>query len=100
MDFEKETNDKTAEIFSSRCFWDRDRSKLNLEESKNYIITRVVDTGNIEDIKTLFDYYGWNTIKEEVVKIRYMNNKTFNWLSSLLEINPKDFRCYNNRGMF
>jgi len=87
-------------LFSARCFWDRDRSKLDLEKSKNYIITRVLDTGNLDDLRILFDYYGWDTIKEEIVKIKYMNKKLFNWLSSLFEINPEDFRCYNNRGAF
>lgn len=91
---------KTAEIFSTYCFWDLESSKLNLEEDKRYIITRIINRGNMTDIVNLFNYYGWETIKEEVVKIKYLNNKIFNWLSSLFEINPKDFRCYNNRGSF
>lgn len=54
----------------------------------------------MDDIKKMFDYYGWDTIKEEIVKIRYLNGKIFNWLSSLFEIEPENFRCYNNRGIF
>jgi hypothetical protein len=90
----------TAEIFSPYCFWDLNREKLNLDEDKTYIITRIVNYGSMDDLKTLFDYYGWDTIKEEVVKIRYLNDKIFNWLSSLFDINPQKFRCYNNRGIF
>jgi hypothetical protein len=97
---ENKKNNKTTEVFSSSCFWDLDKKKLNLDKSKNYIINRVLCRGNMDDIKILFDYYGWETVKEEVVKIRYLNNKIFNWLSSLFNINPKLFRCYNNRGIF
>jgi len=90
----------TAEIFSSVCFWDADRSKLNLEESKLYIINRVINDGTIKDIQVLFNYYGWDVIKDEVVKIRYLNNKILNWLSSLFDIKKELFRCYDNRGIF
>jgi len=97
MNNEKE---KTAVIFTSSCFWDLDRKYLNLDNSKNYIINRVLSNGNMNDIKLLFDYYGWETIKKEVVKIKYLNNKILNWLSSLFKINKKRFRCYNNKGIF
>ena len=94
------TENKTAEIFSSLCFWDCDRTKLNLDESKNYIITRVISHGNTDDITKLYDYYGWDTVKEEVVKIRYLNDKILNWLSCIFKIPKEQFRCYNNRSIF
>jgi hypothetical protein len=93
-------DNKKADFFSSSCFWELDRSKLSLDKSRSYIITRIVNRGNMDDIKMMFDYYGWDIIKEEVVKIRYLNDKILNWLSSLFEINPKEFRCYNNRDIF
>jgi hypothetical protein len=91
---------KTVDLFSSHCFWDQDYEKLDLEKSKNYIIARVLNCGSMNDITNLFDYYGWETVKKEVLKIRYLNDKIFNWLSSLFEISPKKFRCYNNKGVF
>ena len=91
---------RTADLFSSYCFWDQDYEKLDLEKSKNYIITRVISNGNMNDIINLFNYYGWETVKREVLKIRYLNDKILNWLSSLFGINPQDFRCYNNKGIF
>lgn len=90
----------TAEIFTSSCFWDLDRKYLNLDKSKNYVINRVINNGNMNDIILLFNYYGWETIKKEIIKIRYLNDKILNWLSSLFKINKKRFRCYNNRGIF
>jgi len=91
---------KTAEIFSPLCFWDLDRNKLNLDNNKNYIITRVINSGDMEDLRKLFNYYGWDAIKEEVVKIKYLNVKILNWLSCLFKIPYNEFRCYNNRDIF
>jgi hypothetical protein len=87
-------------VFSSACFWDQDYTKLDLEKDRNYIISRVVSRGGTNDELELFRYYGWETIKEEVIKIRYLNSKVFNYLSKLFEIPPKDFRCYNNKDIF
>ena len=100
MEIDNKKKIETAEMFSSSCFWDLEKAKLNLNNSKNYIINRVLCRGNMNDIKLLFDYYGWDIIKEEVVKIKYLNNKILNWLSSLFQIDAKNFRCYNNRGIF
>ena len=95
-----EESSKKRPVFSFGCFWDQDYAKLDPDKNKNYIISRVISRGGTEDELELFRYYGWDTIKEEVVKIRYLNNKIFNYMSKLLDIPPKNFRCFNNRGIF
>jgi hypothetical protein len=87
-------------VFSNACFWDQDYTKLDLEKNRTYIISRVVSRGGTNDELELFRYYGWEIIKGEVVKIRYLNNKVFNYLSKLFDIPPKKFRCYNNKDIF
>ena len=69
--------------FSHQCFWDMDCDKLDFNKGKNYIISRVIQNGNDDDVIALFAYYGSNTIKEEVVKIRYLDAKTLNMMSLL-----------------
>ena len=95
--------DKTAKhtpAFSKRCFWEQDYTKLNFNTGKRYIITRVVSYGSQNDYIELFRYYGWDTIKEEVVNIKYLNKKILNFLSILFEINKRKFRAYHNEGFF
>jgi len=86
--------------FSHQCFWDMDCDKLDFNKGKNYIIGRVIQNGNYEDVEALFAYYGSNTIKEEVIKIRYLDDKTLNMMSLLFNIKKSKFRCFNNRGIF
>jgi len=85
---------------SGSCFWDMDYNELDPDKDKNFIITRVVSRGGSDDEIELFNYYGWETIKEEVVKIRYLNNKIYNYLSLLFDIKKEQFRCFNNRNIF
>ena len=87
-------------IFSHQCFWDMDYTKLDFINNRNFIIERVVSRGGSKDEVELFRYYGWEVIKEEVVKIKYLNKKILNYLSVLFGIKKQEFRCYNNRGVF
>ena len=97
---ENENQNTPTPVFSKRCFWEQNYNKLDFNKGKRYIITKVVSYGSQDDHIELFNYYGWDTIKEEVVQIRYLNKKVLNFLSVLFNINIKKFRAYNNRGIF
>lgn len=84
--------------FSSRCFWEQDYKILNFDDGKKYIITKVISNGSQNDHIELFNYYGWDVIKEEVIKINYLNKKILNFLSILFDIEKNEFRAYNNKG--
>ena len=86
--------------FSKGCFWDLDSEKINYEDDKRFVIARVVSRGSTKDQQELFGYYGWNTIKNEVVNIIYLNKKILNYLSILFEIDQKEFKAYNNKDIF
>jgi hypothetical protein len=86
--------------FSSQCFWDMDYTKLDFETDKNFIIARVVSRGGSGDEQELFKFYGWDTVRQEVIKIRYLNKKILNYLSLLFDIPKESFRCYNNGSIF
>jgi len=87
-------------FFSQQCFWDMDYSKLDFDKDKNFIISRVISMGSTNDENELFQYYGWDVIKEEVIKIKYLNKKIHNYLSLLFDIDKKYFRCNKNRRLF
>ena len=87
-------------VFSHQCFWDMDYTKIDLNDGKNFIISRVIQNGDYDDVKTLFAYYGWEEIKKEVVKIKYLDRKTLNMMSLIFNISKSKFRCFNNQGIF
>ena len=91
---------KDYPVFSKRCFWENNYYKLNFNTGKQYVITKVISYGSQNDYIELFKYYGWEVIKNEVVKIKYLNKKVLNFLSILFETNINDFRAYKNRNIF
>ena len=93
-------SNKGNPVFSSQCFWDTDTSVLDYEKDKSFIITRVVNNGTSNDELLMFDYYGWDTVKEEVLRIKYLNKKILHYLSCLFETDKNDFRSYGCEGLF
>lgn len=69
-------------------------SQLDPEKQKRIIIERVFNRGNMNDMKLINDYYGLETIKNEILKAGYLDKKTLNWASIFLNIPKTEFRCY------
>jgi len=49
----------------------------------------------LNDWRELKAYYGLERIKEEVLIMRYLDQKTLNFCSIYFNISKTDFRCYN-----
>jgi hypothetical protein len=85
---------KEVPLFSRYLFWDCRYDSFDYERGRALVIERVLTRGTDEDKRNLFGYYGIDAIKEEVVKFRYLDKLTLNYLSLILKIRMEDFRCY------
>jgi hypothetical protein len=50
--------------------------------------------GTEEDIREVVRYYGIDSIKNEIVKIKVLDKKTINYLSFTFNIPKREFLCY------
>lgn len=82
-------------VLSKAIFWDIDVKELDYEKHARFVIERVLTRGNWADWKELKAYYGLEKISDEALNIRYLDNKTFNFIHTLLNIPKEKFRCYN-----
>ncbi len=80
---------------SAHLFWDLDKNKLDPEKNKTYIIERVFTRGNLSDLQEIIHYYGYNVLKEEIVKAGALDKKTLNWAAFYFNLKKTDFRCYS-----
>jgi len=87
-------SNKLLENLSKHLFWDYDIAKLNEKNDKKFILERVFTRGFEKDEKLVFSYYGEKVIKNTVVSIRNLDKKTLNYLSVILNIPKKEFKCY------
>jgi len=81
--------------FSENLFWDVDLADIDYEKNANQIINRVLLRGNLTDWFEIKNFYGINQLKEEVIKMRYLDARTLSFCSAYFEIPKTEFRCYN-----
>ena len=84
-----------AEMFSKNLFWEIDETDLNTQKHARFIIERVLSRGRMSDWFVLTKLYSFDKMKEEVVKIRYLDKVTLNFCSTFFHIPKSKFICYN-----
>ena len=81
-------------ILSNFLFWDCDKNKIDYKKRANFVLERVFSMGTENDVREVVRYYGIETIKHTVVKIKVLDRKTINYLSFTFGIPKQDFLCY------
>jgi len=79
--------------FSKHLFWDIDRSKLDVDIHRKYIINRVMQYGLIGDWNEIVKIYGVKIIAETATSIRDLDKKSVAFLSLLSGIPKEKFLC-------
>ena len=83
--------------FSSHLFWDIDRSKLDLDEHRQFLIGRVLQYGYLKDWQTLIKLYGFEKIKESLTELRFLDDISLHFASNFFSIPLEKFRCYTTK---
>ncbi len=78
-------------------FWDADFSLLDLEEHASYIVPRVMDRGNLEEVRYLMKKYGKARIKQILVNALSLQNNTISFFSSYYGIPNTDFLSFRKK---
>jgi len=81
-------------VIRKELFWDVDYKSLDEEENKQIIIERVLNYGNLEEFKSIVNYYGYDVIRQVVYKVGYLDPKTLEFVTSFLNIDKEDLPCY------
>jgi len=80
---------------SKYLFWDVNSEKLNENSDIKLILERVFTRGTEKDEIEVFRHYGKDLIKKSVVTIKYLDKKTLNYLSVILDIPKERFLCFS-----
>jgi hypothetical protein len=89
LDISKDLNPK--------YFWDIYPGTLDVEGSKRLIIDRVFTMGTAKEIMLILYYYGEREVGKVLKKENYIDPKTLNFVSKLLNIPLKAFKCYSRQ---
>ena len=83
--------------FQRRIFWDVDFDKLDYEKYANFIIERVFDRGDVEDIRQCRRYYGDEKVAEALTNAKFLIARRMYLASAVINKPIEDFRCYKLR---
>ena len=81
-------------FFNRRIFWDVDVDKLNFEKRSAFIIERVFERGDVEDIRNCRRYYGDERIADVLLASKYIPDHRLYLASAIINKPVNLFRCY------
>jgi hypothetical protein len=81
--------------FNKRIFWDVDPETLNYDEKASFVIQRVFERGDVQDIRTSRRYYGDAKIKEVLTQAKWLSLDTVYLACALFDNELTDYKCYN-----
>lgn len=87
----------TKPQFNRRIFWDVDFDNLDYEKRANFIIERVFDRGDVEDIRQCRRYYGENRVAEVLLNAKFLMEHRMYLAAAVIKKSIEDFRCYKLR---
>jgi len=88
---------KTTPQFQRRIFWDVDFDKLDYDKRANFIIERVFDRGDVEDIRQCRRYYGDKKVAEALTSAQFLIEHRMYLASAVINKPIEDFKCYKLR---
>ncbi len=89
--------EKPKPIFEKRIFWDVNFEKIDYDAKASFVIERVFERGDVEDIRQCRRYYGDEKVTETLLKAKYLPLHTTYFVSAIFNIPIDNFRCYKLR---
>ena len=80
-----------------RIFWDVDFNTLDFQHHAAFIIVRVFDRGDVDDIRYCRRFYGDQVVREHLLKAPFLSEKRLSLASAIISEPKESFRCYTNR---
>ncbi len=87
-------NTVTKPYDNKRIFWDIDPEKLDFETKASFIIERVFERGDVEDIRMCRRFYGDEKVAEVLKKAKWLMLHTMYLAAALFNNQLQDYRCY------
>ena len=81
--------------FNKRIFWDVNYEVLDYDKKAGFIIERVFDRGDVEDILACRRHYGDDKIRNVLTNAKWFSLSTIYLAAALFNNELTDYRCYN-----
>jgi len=91
-------------VFNPRIFWDVNFDALDYDKRSSFIIERVFERGDVDDIRQCRRYYGDERITVVLLNAKYLPERRLHLAAAVIDRPITEFRCYTlrqlNPGLF
>jgi hypothetical protein len=87
-------NEKQKPVFNKRIFWDVNFDQIDYDAKANFVIERVFERGDVEDIRQCRWYYGDEKVTEVLQNAKYLPEHRIHLASAVTGKSLNEFRCY------
>jgi hypothetical protein len=88
---------KPRPVFDRRIFWDVDFDRLDYDAKWRFVIERVFERGDVEDIRQCRRYYGDDCVTKALLEAKFLPLDITHFVSSLFNLPLDRFRYYTLR---
>ncbi len=81
--------------FDKRIFWDINFDTLDYDKKASFVIERIFERGDVQDIRSARRYYGDERIRSVLTKAKWLPLNTIYLAAALFSNELNDYRCYN-----
>jgi hypothetical protein len=81
-------------LFAKRIFWDVVFENIDYTVKANFVIERVFERGDVEDIRNCRRYYGDEKITAVLLNAKFLSETRMYLASAIINRPLKDFKCY------
>jgi hypothetical protein len=94
-----QTKIKDNPQISPHLLWDVNKSKVDYEKMKVFIVERVIERGNEDDFYTIFQLYGGQEGVREIIRKHcdFIDPRDEALARVLFDLKKKDLECYKRR---
>ena len=85
---------KPKPVFNKRIFWDVDFEKLDYDKKANFVIERVFERGDVDDIRQCRRYYGDEKVRDVLLNTKFLPEHRIYLASAVIDKPVEEFRCY------
>jgi len=86
---------KDKPIFEKCVFGDVNFETLEYDDKYKFVIERVFERGDVQDISNCRRFYGDDKIREVLVDAKWLRLETIYLAAAILDNEILDYRCYN-----
>ena len=85
---------KTKPIFNKRIFWDVNFEQMDLDLRATFVIERVFERGDVDDIRQCRRYYGDEKVTQVLLNAKFLPEHRMYLASAVIDKPLNEFRCY------